>query len=148
MMLRVSPRWMVTPAGVLQRSFDGGITWESVDPSLSLQVRSIQTGQDEAKSNKKVTSALSSTSPTPNPGFRAVSANGLEVWAGGTGAALYHSSDGGNRWTRAAPTDSAATLTGDVIGIQFSDSQNGNVNTSTGERWITSNGGLSWRRPQ
>ena len=159
MMLRASPRWMVTSAGALQRSFDGGITWESVEPSRTIETTTVAvtaaaspapvaTGADETQQNKNARAAASSspTPPIPNATFRAVAANGLEVWAGG--AALYHSSDGGNRWARIVPTDSVSTLTGDIIAIQFSDSQNGEVRTSTGERWITSNAGLSWRRPQ
>ncbi len=35
LMLRALPRWTVNSSGVLQRSFDGGNTWENVNPALS-----------------------------------------------------------------------------------------------------------------
>jgi|CZKJ01.1.fsa_nt_gi hypothetical protein len=163
LMLRASPRWTVSSSGVLQRSFDGGNTWENVNPALNAeliggpmakestakdtarfsQANQDQTNQDQAKQNRKVTAA-----PNPAPVFRAVAAAGPEVWAGGSGGALYHTSDGGNRWTRVAPSTAATVLTGDVIGIQFTDTQHGKISTSTAELWTTSDAGQTWRRQQ
>ena len=81
-----------------------------------------------------------------SPVFRALAANGLEVWAGGSEGALYHTVDGGNRWTRVSPSAAGVTLTGDIIGIQFSDPRNGTVTTSTAEVWTTSDDGQSWSK--
>ncbi len=55
--------------GIVQRSRDGGATWETVP--LSEQT-----------------------------GFRAVASAGADVWAGGSGGALFHSTDSGAHWNR------------------------------------------------
>ena len=80
--------------------------------------------------------------------FRAlsVSSNGAEVWAGGSGGALYHSMDGGNRWTRVVPAAAGIFLTGDITSIQFNDPRNGTVTTSNAEAWTTLNAGQTWRK--
>jgi Photosynthesis system II assembly factor YCF48/Putative zinc-finger len=157
LMVRALPRWTVSSSGVLQRSFDGGNTWENVNPALSdsyhgqamMAARAATADaaksaeQSVAKQDRKVPSA-----PSPAPIFRAVAAAGLEVWAGGSGGALYHTSDGGNHWTRVMPSDPRVALTGDVLSIQFSDPQNGRISTSTAELWTTSDGGQTWRKQQ
>ncbi len=86
--------------------------------------------------------------PTPRTIFRAVSvtSNAGEVWAGGSGGALYHTWDGGNRWSRVSPSDAASTLTGDIIAIQFSNPRNGIVTTSTTEVWTTLDAGQTWHK--
>jgi Photosynthesis system II assembly factor YCF48/Putative zinc-finger len=88
--------------------------------------------------------------PSANTVFRAlsVSSNAAEVWAGGSGGALYHTMDGGNLWARVVPSDGGIILTGDIISIQFSDPQNGSVTTSTPEVWTTSDAGQTWHRQQ
>jgi photosystem II stability/assembly factor-like uncharacterized protein len=78
--------------------------------------------------------------------FRAVSAQGTEVWAGGSAGTLYHSSDSGSRWTRVLPSSSGTTLTGDITSIEFSDAQHGRIVTSAGEIWITADNGHTWQR--
>lgn len=142
-MLRSSPRWSITPAGGLQRSFDGGNTWENVTPSAGGASSATSGGAGADKKNQKA-----EASPNSIPVFRTVAANRSEVWAGATGGILYHSSDGGNRWALTVPTDSVTILTGDIISIQFSDPQYGKIATSTGELWITFDAGLTWGRPQ
>jgi hypothetical protein len=83
-----------------------------------------------------------------NPGmaFRALSAEGTQVWAGGNGGVLFHSADSGQTWVRVEPVASGQKLTGNITRIDFSDGQNGTVNTANGEAWSTSDGGQSWRR--
>jgi Photosynthesis system II assembly factor YCF48 len=108
-------QWVVTPAGTLRRSFDGGKNWESVRPEANLI-------------------------------FRAVAANGLDVWAGGSEGALFHTIDGGNRWVRQTPSYAGVALTGDILSIQFTDPQNGAMVTSTTQLWTTSDAGLSWQK--
>ncbi len=77
---------------------------------------------------------------------RAVSAVGPHVWVGGTAGTLYHSSDLGEHWTQIQPL-AQKKLAGDVIRIDFSDTQNGVLTTNTGETWRTADGGLHWRTP-
>jgi hypothetical protein len=77
-------------------------------------------------------------------GFRAISANGADIWAGGSGGALFHSSDGGERWTRVRPTFAGASLTTDITRIEFTDPQHGALVTTSGQKWTTSDGGKSW----
>jgi hypothetical protein len=82
--------------------------------------------------------------------FHAISVPSLsraaEVWAGGSAGALYHTVDGGNRWSRVAPSANGAVLTGDIIGIQFTNAQNGTVTTSNAEVWITADDGQTWQK--
>jgi photosystem II stability/assembly factor-like uncharacterized protein len=78
--------------------------------------------------------------------FRAVAVNGPDVWVGGTTAVLYHSPDAGEHWSRVVPRSSDATLTGDVLTLDFPNVQNGRISTSTGEVWTTSDSGQSWQK--
>ncbi len=129
LMLRASPRWSISSAGVLQRSFDGGRTWENIIPNGA---------EKQQGPSAKTALAL--------PVFRAVSANGLEIWVGGSASVLFHSADGGNLWTRVAPTEGGTMLTGDIVGIEFSDAQHGNITTSAAESWSTSDSGQTWQK--
>jgi len=77
-------------------------------------------------------------------GFRAIAAQGMEVWLGGSGGLLYHSEDMGLNWTRVIPVSSSATLTDDIAGILFSDHMHGKLETTGGQNWITSDAGKTW----
>jgi photosystem II stability/assembly factor-like uncharacterized protein len=81
-----------------------------------------------------------------SPTFRAVAATGTDVWAGGTSALLYHSQDAGDHWIRVMPAASGATLTGDIVSLEFLDMQHGKVSTSTAEIWITTDDGQTWQK--
>jgi photosystem II stability/assembly factor-like uncharacterized protein len=59
---------------------------------------------------------------------------------------LYHTLDGGNSWTRVVPPATGISLTGDILSIQFSDSQNGTVTTSSTEVWTTLDDGQTWHK--
>jgi photosystem II stability/assembly factor-like uncharacterized protein len=76
--------------------------------------------------------------------LRAVSAVENEIWIGTFGGALYHSSDAGQHWTRVVPFSGGTQMQGDVIGIEFADASHGSVQTSTGNRWTTTDGGRTW----
>ena len=82
--------------------------------------------------------------------FRAlsVSSDAAEIWAGGSGGALYHTMDGGDLWVRVLPSAAGIALTGDIVSIQFPDPRNGTVTTSNAEVWATSDDGQSWRKQQ
>jgi photosystem II stability/assembly factor-like uncharacterized protein len=79
-------------------------------------------------------------------GFRAVAANGADVWAGGSWGLLYHSLDAGNTWVRVLPQAGGNALSGDIVSLQFPDAQHGSVATSTSETWTTGDGGQTWQR--
>jgi hypothetical protein len=83
---------------------------------------------------------------TPNPVFRALAANGSEVWAGGSNAVLYHSLDAGAHWTRVLPSSPGTALTGDITAVDFSDLQHGRITTSTPEVWTTADDGQTWQK--
>lgn len=81
-----------------------------------------------------------------NATFRAISAFGPEVWAGGTGGALYHSTDSGLHWTQVLPSTAGEKLQSDITQIQFTDPQHLIVTTSDSQVWITADGGQTWSR--
>jgi hypothetical protein len=206
-MKAVAPRWTISDRGALQRSIDGGTTWQDVDiavnnSAIARLVRLPQTGMStsvtveassaaievqtenppEAKSKEEsepksatttapkfaaqnagkaaakitarpaaqssVKSADAPPAPSQRPIFRAVSVsdNAAEVWAGGSGGALYHTVDAGNHWTLVVPSDVGLVLAGDVIAIQFSNPRNGSVTTSTAEVWTTVDAGQTWHK--
>ena len=133
--------WTISSGG-LQRSFDGGVTWQDVNVNASADggsgLRISAASEKPAKRDKK--------SQFASPVFRAVTANGPDVWAGASGATLYHSTDAGSHWLRVVPSSTTATLTGDIVSLEFPDPQNGTVSTSTGEVWTTGDNGQTWRK--
>jgi len=76
--------------------------------------------------------------------FRALAAVGTEIWVGGSAGALYHSSDAGSRWTQVKPVADGKSLTADIIGVEFTDTQHGKLTTSGGVTWTTVDGGQTW----
>lgn len=145
-----SPRWSITSIGELQRSFDQGNTWQSVDVNALSAVagnfaRSANADSAVVEARAKLKDADKKAKPAA-PVFRAVVANGSDVWAGGTNGALYHSIDSGNRWNRIIPSVNGSALTADIVALQFSDPQHGTLTTSTPEVWTTSDGGQTWQK--
>ena len=137
-------RWSISADGALQRSWDDGHTWIIVNPGAS--VRGSTTALSASKGAVKSSASAATPRPRSNSVFRAATAFGSEVWAGGSAAALYHSSDSGLHWTRVVPSASGADLTGDIATIEFSDPQHGTVTTSAGEVWLTADAGRTWAR--
>jgi len=78
--------------------------------------------------------------------FRSLCSIKQEVWVGANAGALFHSVDSGQTWNQVQPAAANQKLTSDIVHIEFSDPANGQVSTSTGEVWSTSDGGQSWRR--
>ncbi len=154
LMLKTSPRWTVTSSGALQRSFDGGTTWQNVDPAASSSVPlnrpatqvSNSTAAAQAAPANADARAYKDKKAQSSPAFRVVAASGLEVWAGGSAGLLFHTGDGGNHWTQVTVSSGGASLTGDIVGIEFVDPQHGKLTTSTAESWTTSDTGETWQK--
>ena len=147
------PRWSITAGGTLQRSFDQGNTWQEVSVSGALVAADrrdldasahAQSTKDAKAARVKVKSA--GKKDVSSPVFRAVVANGADVWAGGLKGSLYHSTDAGNRWTQVVPSLAGSALTGDIVSIEFPDLQHGKLRTSTSETWITVDSGQTWQK--
>jgi hypothetical protein len=77
----------------------------------------------------------------PDANFRTVSTIGNEIWAGGANSLLVHSTNAGQTWAVVSPG-----MKGDVTSLQFNDAKHGVVKTSTGEIWVTTDGGKSWTK--
>lgn len=78
--------------------------------------------------------------------FRALAANGLDIWVGGAAGALFHSSDAGQHWTQVRPASNGEALADDIIGVEFTDLLHGKVTTSGAETWVTADAGETWQK--
>ena len=139
---QTNARWNITAAGSLQRSVDQGATWHDVDVNASVALVAGSYAKQASADKKSKKDEKSASTPV----FRAVAVNGADVWAGGSAGSLYHSLDAGDHWTRVVPFAAGSALTGDVVSLQFPDSQHGTVTTSTSEVWTTGNNGATWQK--
>jgi hypothetical protein len=78
--------------------------------------------------------------------FRALSANGLDIWVGGAAGALFHSADAGQHWTQVRPVVNGEALTDDIIGVEFRDALHGKLTSARQETWITADTGQTWQK--
>jgi hypothetical protein len=147
------PRWSVSAGGTLERSFDQGNTWQGVNVAsvsgASGQSALDNTADSESAKAAKVARAKARSAfkkDASSPVFRAVIANGSDVWAGGLNGSLYHSTDSGNHWMQVAPSSAGSVLTGDILSIEFADPLHGKLLTSTSETWITTDSGQTWHK--
>ena len=134
--------WSISSSGALQRSFDQAGTWQTVDVNTRADNAAQTSFAGAAK--QKAGDALKKDAQSPI--FRAVASNGPDVWAGASGGLLYHSSDAGAHWLRVVPSNSGASLTGDIVSLEFPDPQHGRVVTASPEVWITADGGQTWQK--
>jgi hypothetical protein len=142
------PRWTINSAGVLQRSFDQGKSWQAVDVNAgpaSVGATSLEVVAKASRAKAKDADKALKRDAAPIT-FRALAATGAEVWAGGSVGALYHSQDAGNHWTRVVPASAGAILTGDILSLNFADIQHGTLSTSNAEVWTTSDDGQTWQK--
>lgn len=112
-------RWTISPDGKLERAVEAG--------SQAPAWQTVDVGESVV--------------------FRVVNASGADVWAGGNGAALFHSADGGANWARVAPDNNGRKLEGDVISINVAGARHEIVRlrTSMAQSWISSDGGKTWK---
>jgi photosystem II stability/assembly factor-like uncharacterized protein len=99
----------------------------------------VQRSEDNAKSWEEVQVDDAVT-------FRVITASGGEVWAGGSGGTLYHSSDGGVNWQRVNLESGGSSVTEAIVGIRVRDPEHLTVTTASGEQWVTEDGGQHWQR--
>jgi photosystem II stability/assembly factor-like uncharacterized protein len=76
----------------------------------------------------------------------ALSVRGPDVWVGGADATLVHSADGGAHWNKVRVTNGEFQISGPITHIQSRDRYTLRLTTGSGEHWITTDGGLHWRR--
>ncbi len=148
---KVAPRWTIAANGALQRSFDGGANWQNVDVTgdgaMQMQMNYLakaETAEAVGSPENQRAEKKGLKKQIAGPVFRAIAATGSEVWAGGTGGVLYHTIDAGNSWARVVPSYQGVVLGGDIVRIEFPDVQHGQVATSNGEIWTTSDSGQHW----
>ncbi len=145
-----SARWSINALGGLQRSTDQGKTWQDVDVSLGSAASRGANLQYALKSSREKALAKDKDKTDAKEAgaivFRAVSANGPDVWAGGSSGVLYHSTDAGGHWVRVIPSWSGVELTDDIISLQFADPQRGRILTSSSEIWTTADAGQTWQK--
>ena len=82
-----------------------------------------------------------------NARFRALAANGLNIWVGGAAGALFHSSDAGQHWTQIHLAANGEALASDIIGVEFTDTLHGKLTTSSQQIWLTTDAGQTWQKP-
>jgi len=140
-------RWSINAMGGLQRSLDQGKSWQDVDVIGSAGTSSGANMRMAMKSSREKALAKDKADMKQAPVvFRAVSANGPDVWAGGSSGHLYHSSDAGGHWVQVVPAWSGVVLTDDIVSLQFADPLQGRIVTSSSGIWTTSDAGQTWQK--
>lgn len=144
-LLPESAHWAINSAGGLQRSFDQGKNWQSIDVNSGARDSAGLDLQLAMKSSRAKAATKDKADAMAKPIiFRAVAANGPDVWAGGSEATLFHSTDSGDHWIRIQPSWRGVLLNGDILSLQFADPQHGRIVTSTAEIWTTADAGQTW----
>src|SRR5437660_5541584 len=142
-----SARWSINAMGGLQRSLDQGKSWQDVDVIGAVGITSGANMPMAMKSSREKGLAKDKAEmKQARVVFRAVSANGPDVWTGGSSGRLYHSTDAGGHWVQVVPTWSGVVLTDDIVSLQFADPLQGRIVTSSSEIWTTSDAGQTWQK--
>ena len=87
----------------------------------------------------------------PSQRFAGIAALGADVWTvqaigrGQSSLVIYHSRDAGVSWQPSILTAPGTLNPGAQVNLKFTDSQQGELALSTGEKWQTSDGGAQWK---
>ena len=142
-----SARWSINATGGLQRSLDQGKSWQDVDVTGAAGIAGGVNLRMAMKASREKALAKDKADMKQAPViFRAVSANGPDVWAGGSRGHLYHSTDAGEHWVQVVPSWSGVELTSDIVSLQFADPLQGRIVTSSSEIWTTADAGQTWQK--
>ena len=82
----------------------------------------------------------------PGVTFRGISSTSGDLWAGGTGGALFHSADAGRTWSRVRVGDEGMWVSEVIVGVDFPNAASGFVTTASGAVWQTQDAGRTWQR--
>jgi hypothetical protein len=82
----------------------------------------------------------------PGVSFRALSSTSGDLWAGGTGGALFHSSDAGRSWSRVKVGDEGMWVSEALVAVDFPTATSGLVTSASGAVWQTHDAGRTWQR--
>jgi photosystem II stability/assembly factor-like uncharacterized protein len=69
---------------------------------------------------------------------------GGDVWAGGQGGTLFHSTDSGTTWTMVQPSTKSESLKSDIVAIDVHGPAEIVLSTSGNESWSTADAGKTW----
>ncbi len=73
-------------------------------------------------------------------------AGGNDIWVGGKGGNLFHSTNGGVTWSQVHPSAQQQTLSDDVTHIDIHSPSQVAVVTSNNQSWSTTDGGITWEK--
>jgi len=82
----------------------------------------------------------------PSTLLYALSAAGPNIWVGGADGKLFHSADDGLHWIQITVASDYSRMTESITKIDVIDEQQIRLKTSSGDEWVTVDGGLHWRR--
>jgi len=71
-------------------------------------------------------------------------ARGGDVWAGGQGGTLFHSTDSGSTWTMVQPSTKSQSLSSDIVAIEVRSPAEIVLSTGNNESWTTVDAGKTW----
>jgi Carboxypeptidase regulatory-like domain/Photosynthesis system II assembly factor YCF48 len=80
--------------------------------------------------------------------FRSISSNDGDLWAGGSGGALFHSADAGRTWSRVKVGSEGMWVSDTITAVDFPSARTGYVTTASGATWLTQDAGRTWQRRQ
>jgi photosystem II stability/assembly factor-like uncharacterized protein len=75
--------------------------------------------------------------------FETVAQSGNEVWAGADDGLLFHSSDGGENWSKVRVSKDEHRP---IVSIRFRNASEGTITTDLNTTWKTADGGNSWTK--